>query len=101
MLPFRRHKYSSHLLRFCTIRSNILPTALYTCDRCYTIDQEVRYIWRRQPNVVSALYIVLQLVATVYFLLLAVQQLMTLSCNVCLRIISQDVQTDTALCRMR
>ena len=76
-------------------------TALYACDKCYTIDQEVRYIWRGRVNVATALYIVLQTVTIGYFLSIAIQQLMNLSCNVCLRLISQVNQTDAALCCMQ
>ena len=65
------------------------------------MDQEVRYIWRRQQSAVSALYIVVQSLATMFFLLVAIQELMILGCKVCPHLISQAIHTDPALCRMR
>ncbi|EPS97039.1 hypothetical protein FOMPIDRAFT_1129236, partial [Fomitopsis schrenkii] len=55
--------------------------ALYVCDRCFTIDQEVRYIWQFRRSSVSALYMTLQASTIVYFLLNVVQELMTLPCD--------------------
>ncbi|EPS97025.1 hypothetical protein FOMPIDRAFT_1129217 [Fomitopsis schrenkii] len=41
-----------------------LTLALYACERCSTLDQEVRYIWHYRLSGVSILYMTLQ-VATV------------------------------------
>ncbi|EPS92810.1 hypothetical protein FOMPIDRAFT_1096241, partial [Fomitopsis schrenkii] len=59
--------------------------ALYVCERCITVDQEVRYIWHSRLSIISVLYMTLQVTTVAYFLLQVVQQFMTLHCNVLLR----------------
>lgn len=59
-----------------------LTLAFYACERCSKLDQEVRYIWHHRLTVVSTLYVTLQVITVAFFLLYAVQQSMTLRCEV-------------------